>query len=390
MKIAGVLWDNLFKAGGREVFTLNLFSRFAEMGHDVTLYVPEREGRKRKALYESLPFEVRFFPRWQKLSFTRFPSLLGRWLNLEQQRHRFDVWQAMGAYPEAFLASYVSCPSTVRFYGEDIQICQELNYGIRLDLKSAARIRSSLPSLAGIVAMTPSLAKDAEAMGAHRDRIELIPNAIDFPRLQSTSDAELRHRNNIGENETVFLTVGRNHPKKGYDLIPEIAARLKGRGWKWVVVGDRGDGILDELEQKGLAEQFRFIPELKNDDHEISQGRSQMPPQALIDWFVSSDVMVLPSRLEGFSRVIAESMGAGLPVVTTDAPGCGEVLENGVHGLVAPKDDVDKLAERMNALLDSSELRFSLGESARQYANGMDWPTVAGRYLAHYEKLRTW
>ena len=53
----------------------------------------------------------------------------------------------------------------------------------------------------------------------------------------------------------------------------------------------------------------------------------------------SADIMVLPSYREGLPRSLIEAAAAGLPIVTTDVPGCRETVENGVNGYLTPVRD---------------------------------------------------
>src|SRR5205823_2793002 len=59
----------------------------------------------------------------------------------------------------------------------------------------------------------------------------------------------------------------------------------------------------------------------------------------------ASDLFVLPTYLrEGIPRVLLEAASMGLPLVTTDAPGCNDVVEEGVNGRLVPPRDPEALA----------------------------------------------
>lgn len=55
--------------------------------------------------------------------------------------------------------------------------------------------------------------------------------------------------------------------------------------------------------------------------------------------FAGADIFCLPSIEEGFALAILEAMAAGLPVVATEATGCGEALDDGAEGLVVADRD---------------------------------------------------
>lgn len=78
-----------------------------------------------------------------------------------------------------------------------------------------------------------------------------------------------------------------------------------------------------------------------------------------------ADIFCLPSYREGLSVACLEAMAAGLPVVTTDAPGCRESVEPGVSGLLAPVGDAAGLAAALERLIRDPALRHRLGFAAR-------------------------
>ncbi|MFQ5491192.1 MAG: glycosyltransferase, partial [Phycisphaerae bacterium] len=82
----------------------------------------------------------------------------------------------------------------------------------------------------------------------------------------------------------------------------------------------------------------------------------------------SADVFVFPSRTEGLPNALMEAMAAGLPIVTTGAPGCRDLIQPGVTGLVVPIDDAKALAAAVQRLLSAPTFGDRLGAAARQYA----------------------
>lgn len=80
------------------------------------------------------------------------------------------------------------------------------------------------------------------------------------------------------------------------------------------------------------------------------------------------DALVHPSRCDGLSRVIIEVMGAGVPVITSDAGGNPHCVRDGDTGLVFPSGNADELSRRLRQLLASRELRERLGRRGREVA----------------------
>lgn len=81
--------------------------------------------------------------------------------------------------------------------------------------------------------------------------------------------------------------------------------------------------------------------------------------------FKSVDVVVLPSYREGLPKGLIEAGACGVPLITTDAPGCREVVSHEVDGLIVPVRDGPALASAIVRLWTDPSLRLRLGEGSR-------------------------
>ena len=99
-------------------------------------------------------------------------------------------------------------------------------------------------------------------------------------------------------------------------------------------------------------------------------------------FLAGSHVLVLPTRLrEGVPRTILEAMASGRPVITTDAPGCGETVGDGDGGFVVPVGDADALAAAMRRFLDDPDLAARMGAAGRarveaQFRRDLIWREI--------------
>ena len=148
-------------------------------------------------------------------------------------------------------------------------------------------------------------------------------------------------------------------------------------GTRFVLVGepDPGNpGSLSLEEMRRAAEGGNVV---------FAGWREDMP----LVWAMS-DVAVLPSYREGLPVSLQEALASGLPVVTTDVPGCREIAGEGGHCLlVAPRESAP-LAVAMRTLAESSELRRSMGEAARAKAQAeFDAHALAGEHVGLYASL---
>ena len=78
-----------------------------------------------------------------------------------------------------------------------------------------------------------------------------------------------------------------------------------------------------------------------------------------------SHVVCMPSYREGLPRVLIEAAAVGRPIVTTDVPGCREVVRDGDNGVLVPVRDPVALAKALRRLLDDKRLRAAMGARGR-------------------------
>ncbi|GIB22060.1 glycosyltransferase family 4 protein [Vibrio cholerae] len=91
--------------------------------------------------------------------------------------------------------------------------------------------------------------------------------------------------------------------------------------------------------------------------------KSDMPTQLR-----AADIVCLPSYREGMPKVLLESMACGKPIITTNVPGCREVIVDGVHGFLIPARDGQSLADAIINISSSQQLMDSMGKSSRHRA----------------------
>jgi len=119
------------------------------------------------------------------------------------------------------------------------------------------------------------------------------------------------------------------------------------------------------------AEQVKqsFVPEIRERVLVIPfVSRANMP--ALYN---AHDIFVFPSLMEGMPLTILEAMATGMPVVTTNSSGMCDVVEDGFNGLIVPTADAEELADAIERLCRSGEMRSSLGLNGQQTMRRYTW-----------------
>jgi glycosyltransferase involved in cell wall biosynthesis len=122
-----------------------------------------------------------------------------------------------------------------------------------------------------------------------------------------------------------------------------------------VIIGcyERADPIPDEVRASLEADSRVRL---------VTDGRDAAPYYALME------VLVHPSHREGFPNVVLEASAMEVPVVTTDAVGCIDSVQDGVTGSVVPVGDAPRLATAVQMYLSSDVLRRTHGCAGRERA----------------------
>ncbi len=84
--------------------------------------------------------------------------------------------------------------------------------------------------------------------------------------------------------------------------------------------------------------------------------------------YAQAHIAVLPSYREGLPKALLEAAACGLPIVSTDVPGCREICRDGETGLLVPVRTVEPLADALEKLARDPALRATLGAGARKAA----------------------
>ncbi len=101
-----------------------------------------------------------------------------------------------------------------------------------------------------------------------------------------------------------------------------------------------------------------------------------------------SDIFVLPTFYrEGVPRVLLEAAAMGLGIVTTDMPGCNDVVENDWNGYLVPTKSADQLAEKIILLAEDDEKLQLFGERNKEKVKAFSLDIVVNEYFNVYHKL---
>jgi glycosyltransferase involved in cell wall biosynthesis len=328
-----IMANNIDEVGGAQRVAHSLAQGFAQRGFDVDLVgVVPHEPRHRftdDPAYRSITLAERPLPstndpagrkRARTAILRSLQSLIdeGRpgiiittqlWAmeHLEEVDHR--GWRIIGQYHSSFEAAAG---------GRDL-----------------ARAQKSYADVDSFVLLTH---EDAEAFRrAGLNNTCSIPNAVPFRPEQPAA---------LSTRTLTYL--GRLSPEKGPQFLVEAWGSIAAQHPDWSL---RFVALVDRLPEG--AERVEFIAPVSD-------------PQRVL---LASDIVVLPSLVEGFPLVVAEAMACGVPVIAADcSAGVRALIDDGVTGLIAARGDAGDLAHQLTWLMESESLRREFGTAARERA----------------------
>lgn len=185
-------------------------------------------------------------------------------------------------------------------------------------------------------------------------------------------------RSQLGvEGKTVVTMIARIIGSKGVREFAQAAQAIRRRhpSAAFLLVGPAMRGP-DGIPAQWLAEQSGHVTYLGQRDD-------------IADLLAISDIFVLPSYFrEGIPRVLLEAGALGIPLITTDMPGCREVVTDGVNGFVIEPRDSDAIARSVNRLLLNPSLRKTMGSASRQRVEErFHLRHVADAYMEIYRRV---
>lgn len=210
------------------------------------------------------------------------------------------------------------------------------------------------------------------------------PNQI--TTFQNPDDAEIFHSQNVVSKERTVVTPGsgvdpdrfayEEEPAGKGDLIVMLPTRM---------LWHKGVGTFveaaEQLQHAGLSARFVLVGDTDpgNPGAVLEEQIREWESAGIIEWWGPQEsdempdvlrqahVVCLPSYYrEGIPKVLIEAASCGRPIVTTDVPGCREIVADGENGMLVPAKDGEALAGQIRILLENQELRREMGQEGRR------------------------
>ena len=333
-------------------FRLSLAQELRNQGHEVLLLSPPGDFHE---LLQANGFEWISFPL-SRQSIKPFPELLSIWqLTRLYHRIRPDIVHHFTIKP----VIYGSLAAHILHIPGIINSITGLGH-LFIDTGARTRLLRTIAS----VLYRISLRRTQAIFENPEDRDIFIQNRLlkaeqSHPILGTGVDVEKFHPSGEKNGVPVVLFSSRMLVTKGLMEFVEATRLLKEKGIqaRFALAGRTDPGNpaslseqqIDVWKESGLLEWWGW--------------RDDMPST-----LAQADIFCLPSYREGVPNALLEATASGLPIVTTDVPGCRDVVTHGLNGLLVPVRNVPILAEALETLLSNPQLRNNMGIAGREIA----------------------
>jgi glycosyltransferase involved in cell wall biosynthesis len=232
-----------------------------------------------------------------------------------------------------------------------------------------------------LVAVSQSFHKHFEQAGVAREKVRILPNAVDTNLFRTeVDDVSLRSRLKF-DGRFVIGFVGSFKAWHGVDFLLEASTRLQGEdpSHHLLLVGDgpMRAALEDETRRLGLRGVVTLVGSVRHEEvprYRAVMGVAVAPYPPLEDFYYS------PLKLY-------EYMAAGRAILASNIGQVGEALADGLTGLLYQRNDIEGLLRCLRRLRSEAKFRRELGKNARITCSRNTWSEDAARVLSWVDPL---
>jgi len=171
---------------------------------------------------------------------------------------------------------------------------------------------------------------------------EYLPSPLDVQKFSNISD--------VTKIENQVAYVGRDSYEKGIDILKQAESKI--------------DGNVVYCTDRSWDDAMKIIK--------------------------SSQVVVVPSRMESLPTTVKEAFYLNVPVVATNVGGIPELIKDNETGILVPSENPDRLADAVNELLSDKQKAKRLANNGNEFVkSNMTWDIILPKYIQFYEDLLT-
>jgi len=374
--------------GGAGTYANEIVPEIANLGHEVVVFAPERREAENEGTVHTADRVVRIsIPVSSRFPALQFWLRLPAAFRLANAIARFDVihfnglcyWFARKRLSESphILTVHHLVKDTIASAspGPLGRICNlSGETGLLVPLLES-RVVTCVDRFIAVSSHTKS--RLIKAYSVMQECIDVVHHGADTDAYVFKEEELEKCRQALGlSNRPRLVFVGRiDDPRKNLDLlIAALPSILKEVEAELVVVGAGDTGKISRLTRAlSLASSVRIL--------------GHVSETTLHKVFALADVVVIPSRLEGFGLTAVEGMAAGKPIVATRVGALPEIVKDGVNGFIVPEDMPEVLADKIVTILSNQHMASDMSQQNIATAeNWFTWKKAAIETIGVYQK----
>ena len=368
LHIALIMGYDAGKIGALERFLFHFSEEARGRGHKVSIVFIHQPIREVKSTLEKKEARVFIHPCKSRLDFN-FIAWLWKWFrkeNIDVADCNFDLVNLTGTVT-AFLAGV-----PWRFWHQRNFVSPRLLFLKRFAYRFFNYISH------GIICTSSILAEDMIRNGLRKNLVHAIPTGIDpdIYEFAGKKKMEMRKKLGIPEESPVVIMVSQARIEKGcIHLVrasKDILSKYPDTSFLHVGGGPLEENLQQEAEKLGVKKSWLCLGQ-----------RSDVP-----DLLSASDILVLPSYMEGLPNAPLEAQASGLPVVASNVGGVPLAVRDGKTGILIPPRDENKISEAVSSLIENPEIRENMGIEGKKHVREIFSVNIqVKRTLNLYEKI---
>lgn len=211
---------------------------------------------------------------------------------------------------------------------------------------------------------------------SHKNRASTVTiGTYDWSNIKAST---IKQELNI-ENEPLFINVGSLVPEKNHAFLIEVFHEFykRGKTGHLIIVGNGklSNDLKRQTDRLNLSSRVHFLG--YRDD--------------AIELMKASDMLILPSKIEGLPGVILEALSCGIPVIASDVGGISDVIINGENGYCLKEQKIDSFIKAIENLLDNTTILNEFVSNGKQLVEEQFYmDKVSRQFIDIYKKHHNW
>lgn len=376
MKIAIIANSGIYpiNIGGPANVGYYLAKEFGKSGNNVTLFVRVKDKKEFFSVRNNLHnlHNVNIIPfliRYDLKTFVNIPSLISKIIIYTYQfsRKRYDV--VLYNSPPVDISLLV--PFISKLY--DMNQFLIIHGGLFNESKNfigRLLIRLQIRYFKKIIAISHYSKDIVKKLGVDDRQIVIINNGIDLSKYNNLSELDI-----VGDPKLLY--VGRLQKIKGVDILIRafsIIHKLFPNSYLYIV-GDGGEknnliSITDDIGIRKFVNFVGYIP----------------PSEQLYRYYISCNILILPSHIENFPITLLEAMFFKIPIIATKTGGITDLMKDRINGLLVKPGDHIELAKSIANLYNNKKMQIQFIEYNKSLIEKYSWNTIIKKYIDLFKK----